>query len=195
MLFTDFHDEIGDQATIDLIGVTPAAGMERFRAKARAFLRQHEDHITVHRLRMNKPLTPSDLQALEVMLAESGIGDAETIARAREESRGLGLFVRSLVGLDRGAAKEAFAAFLDGATHSASQVEFVNLIIDDLTEHGVIVFAREGRAGEVAGKERLRPWAQLDHPPRCPGLGGRGAPVHQGRAHDQPPIEQVHVAP
>jgi len=142
VLFTDFQDEIGDQTTIDLIGVTPAADMERFRAKARAFLRQHEDHITVHRLRMNKALTPSDLQALEDMLAESGIGNAETIARAREESQGLGLFVRSLVGLDRGAAKEAFAAFLDGATHSASQIEFVNLIIDDLTEHGVMGAAR-----------------------------------------------------
>ena len=71
-------------------------------------------HIAIHRLRMNKPLTPSDLEALESMLAENGIGDAETIARAREESQGLGLFVRSLIGLDRGAAKEAFADFLEG---------------------------------------------------------------------------------
>ena len=61
---------------------------------------------------MNKPLTATDLDALESMLAENGIGDAETIAKAKEESQGLGLFVRSLIGLDRGAAKEAFADFL-----------------------------------------------------------------------------------
>lgn len=51
---------------------------------------------------MNKPLTPNDLEALERMLTESGIGDAESIARAKEESQRLGLFVRSLIGLDRG---------------------------------------------------------------------------------------------
>jgi type I restriction enzyme R subunit len=46
--------------------------------------------------------------------------------------------VRSLVGLDRQAAKEALAGFLVGTTHSANQIEFVNLIVDHLTEHGVM---------------------------------------------------------
>jgi len=112
--------------------------MERFRAKARAFLREHEDNIAIHRLRMNKPLTPTDLDTLEKVLAENGIGDTETIARAKEESQGLGLFVRSLVGLDRGAAKEAFAEFLDGKVYTANQIQFVDLIINHLTEHGVM---------------------------------------------------------
>jgi type I restriction enzyme R subunit len=35
----------------------------------------------------------------------------------------LGLFVRSLVGLERGAAKEAFAAFPGGTTLTANQIE------------------------------------------------------------------------
>jgi type I restriction enzyme R subunit len=46
--------------------------------------------------------------------------------------------VRSLVGLDRGAAKEAFAEFLDGKVLIANQIEFVDLIINHLTEHGVM---------------------------------------------------------
>ena len=58
--------------------------------------------------------------------------------KAKEESHGLGLFVRSLVGLDREAAKEAFAGFLAGKTLTANQIEFVNLIVDHLTEHGVM---------------------------------------------------------
>ncbi|HXT38566.1 MAG TPA: type I restriction-modification enzyme R subunit C-terminal domain-containing protein, partial [Candidatus Angelobacter sp.] len=53
-------------------------------------------------------------------------------------SNGLGLFVRSLVGLDREAAKLALAGFLAGKTLTANQIEFVNLIIDHLTEHGVM---------------------------------------------------------
>ena len=46
------------------------------------------------------------------MLLESGAGTEADIARAREEAHGLGLFVRSLVGLDREAATEAFDRYL-----------------------------------------------------------------------------------
>ena len=72
------------------------------------------------------------------MLGESGLGEAGDIARAKAESEGLGLFVRSLAGLDREAAKEALAGFLSGKILSANQIEFVNLIVDHLTEHGVM---------------------------------------------------------
>ena len=72
------------------------------------------------------------------MLVSNGIGDAAAIQKAAEDSQGLGLFVRSLVGLDRGAAKEAFAGFLAGKTFSANQIHFVDMIINHLTEHGVM---------------------------------------------------------
>ena len=87
---------------------------------------------------MNRPLTPSDLDELEKMLTASGIGGHDHLQRAKDESQGLGLFVRSLVGLDREAAKQAFAGFLTGKTLGANQIEFVNLIIDHLTEQGVM---------------------------------------------------------
>jgi type I restriction enzyme, R subunit len=51
---------------------------------------------------------------------------------------GLGLFVRSLVGLDREAAKKAFAAFLAARRPTADQIEFVNMIVDHLTDRGVM---------------------------------------------------------
>lgn len=73
---------------------------------------------------------------------ESGIGGPDEIRRASEEASGLGLFVRSLVGLDRGAAKDALGAFLAGKALSANQIEFINLVLDHLTEHGVLAPAR-----------------------------------------------------
>ncbi len=142
VLYTDFEDQMGPEVEFDLLGIAPPESMERFRAKARSFLRGHSDHVAIHRLRMNKPLTPADLTSLEEMLAENSIGDADTIAKATEESQGLGLFVRSLVGLDRGAAKEAFADFIAGRTLTANQIEFVNMIVNHLTEHGVMGAAR-----------------------------------------------------
>jgi type I restriction enzyme R subunit len=136
-LYTDFEDERGEETEVDL-GFSLPDPFERFRAKARAFLREQADHITIRKLRMNKPLTASDLAELEKILTASGVGDAAEVQRAKEESHGLGLFVRSLVGLDREAAKQAFARFLSGTTLAANQIEFVNLIIDHLTEHGVM---------------------------------------------------------
>jgi type I restriction enzyme, R subunit len=137
-IYTDFEDEMGGEVAIDLPGFSVPIGFERFLAKARAFLRAHADHVAIHKLRMNKPLTQSDLEELECMLAESGVGEPEDLEKAKVDSHGLGLFIRSLVGLDREAAKEAFAAFLGGRTLRANQIEFVNLIVDQLTEHGVM---------------------------------------------------------
>jgi len=135
-IYTDFEDLMGSETSVELPGFVKPDGFERFRAKARAFLSEHEDHITIHKLRRNRALTPSDLDELERMLTTSGIGGPAEVQRAKKESHGLGLFVRSLVGLDREAAKQAFAGFLTGKTLSANQIEFVNLIIDHFTEQG-----------------------------------------------------------
>ena len=72
----------------------------------------------------------------------AGIGDDETFAAASEKAGSFGLFIRSLVGLDRGAAKKAFAGFLDDKRYSRSQIDFVNLIIDELTERGYVEASR-----------------------------------------------------
>src|SRR5437879_7938320 len=121
-----------------LPGFGAGADFERFRAKARQFLRQHENHLTIHKLRWNMPLTPADIGELERMLVEAGVGTSADLSRAKQESRGLGLFIRSLVGLDRETAKQAFGQFLSGKVQSANQIEFINLIIDHLTERGVM---------------------------------------------------------
>ncbi|HWG04385.1 MAG TPA: DEAD/DEAH box helicase family protein, partial [Beijerinckiaceae bacterium] len=136
IIYTDFEDERGEGIAVPLPGIV--ADFAKFQDKARAFLRAHEDHVAIHKLRSNKPLTQTDLDELERMLLESGIGSEEEIQQAANEARGLGLFVRSLIGLDRGAAKEAMADFIAGKTLTANQIEFVNLIIDQLTAHGSI---------------------------------------------------------
>lgn len=137
-VFTDFEDEIGTSVEINLPGFTDTVNYERFRAKTLAFLRAHEDHLTIHRLRRNEPLTALDLQELERILLEAGIGSPQDLAVAKEECEGLGLFVRSLVGMDRNAAKRAFESFLSGKALSANQIAFIDLVVDHLTEHGAM---------------------------------------------------------
>lgn len=138
IVFTDFSDAITGATPIDL-PINPAGlDYERFKAKARDFLRMHEDRLAVYKLRTNKPITPADLKELEAILLEQAAGDVQLVNQARNATGGLGLFVRSLVGLERGAAMEAMADFLNEQNATASQLEFVKLIVNYLTVDGAI---------------------------------------------------------
>ena len=96
------------------------------------------DHVAIVKLRKNKPLTVSDIAELERMFVENSLGAPDELRRAAEEAQGLGLFVRSLVGMDRSAAKDAMGTFLAGKSLSANQIEFVDLVVNHLTEHGIV---------------------------------------------------------
>ena len=136
-VYSDFADEIGEGVEHELPQVGEA-DFARFKQKARHFLKAHEDHIVLHKLRQGKPLTPTDLGELEKMLLDAGVGEAGDIERARETSQGFGRFVRSLVGLDRAAVSEAFGDFLAAGTATADQIEFINMIVEHLTDQGVM---------------------------------------------------------
>jgi type I restriction enzyme R subunit len=141
-IYTDFEDEIQAGQEIEFARFIPADSFERFRIKARHFLRAHQNHVAISKLRMNRALTPTDLVELERMLEESGIGTPDDFTRAKTDSQGLGLFVRSLVGMDRTAAKDAFADFLAGKTLRPTQSEFIDMIVEHLTDGGVMEVAR-----------------------------------------------------
>ncbi|MFT4288803.1 DEAD/DEAH box helicase family protein [Nocardioides sp.] len=141
-VYTDFEDVLDGPTEIVLPGTTPGVDLARFTAKAEAYLKAHLDNVALQRLRRNKQITPTDLEALENMLLESGAGQRGDIAWVCERAGGLGIFVRGLVGLDREAAVEAFADFLDDAKFTLEQIRFINLIVDELTKNGVMAPAR-----------------------------------------------------
>ena len=134
-IYTDFVDLMGEEREIELPGFDAGHDVDRFRDKTHQFLKTHENDPAIHKLRWNEPLSKGDLQALEKMLVEAGTGTTEDMSRVRSGGE-LGLFVRSMVGLDREAAKRAFDGFLAGKTLTANQIQFVNLVIDYLTQSG-----------------------------------------------------------
>jgi len=136
-VYTDFEDTIGDGVEVHLPGITPGTNFDRFRSKAEAYLREHLDNLALQRLRRNRQLTADDITELEQMLLAAG-GQRGDIVFAGQQTGGLGVFVRGLVGLDRAAATEAFQHYLGGTTFTVEQVRFVNHIVDELTRNGVM---------------------------------------------------------
>lgn len=144
-LYSDFTDALGEGIEIELPGTGGTVGspeFAQFRKKAQRFLAENLANEIVARVRSGEPITAADMAELQRVLVASGIGDDATFAQASERAGSFGLFVRSLVGLDRAAAKRAFAKFLDAKRYSRNQITFVNLVIDYLTEHGSIEPAR-----------------------------------------------------
>ena len=136
---TDFEDELGLEQVIDISGTVSATNLTQYRKKMMHFLKEHENHIALQKLKHNKPITPTDVQELEKILFESGnVGTKEEFEKAYGKQESLGLFIRSLVGLDREEAKQEFNDFLNGQIYSPNQIEFVNMIIDYLTKNGVM---------------------------------------------------------
>ncbi|KAF0835778.1 DEAD/DEAH box helicase family protein [Nocardia caishijiensis] len=136
VVYTDFTDSLGEVVERDMPEMRSGTDVERYTAKLRDYLRRQPDNLALRKLRSGKPLTSADLESLEELLARSGAGAAEEMERAVANAHGLARFVRSLVGLDRQAVQAAFAEFLGERTATASQIDFIDLVVGHLTRHG-----------------------------------------------------------
>ena len=138
VVYTDFLDEIGEATPMTLDTVSPGLDKTRFKLKVRRFLDRHRDHIAILKLRRAEALTPTDLDELDRIFTGIATPDDPDAQAEIAAAGGLGPFLRSLAGLDRKAAKAAFDTFLRGRSLRPAQTEFVDLVIDHLTEHGAI---------------------------------------------------------
>ncbi len=140
IVYTDFQDEVVGVREEPAIYMPKMTGAQ-YERRVKEYLRSHLDHLVIHRLRTNQPLTDADLKGLESTLAEIGEEDGDTLLSgllARSESPSLAHFVRSLVGLDRTAARAAFSGFLADRSLTAPQIRFIEMVIDQLSARGII---------------------------------------------------------
>lgn len=138
IVYTDFEDALGAHVPVDVVISQPGVDRVRFRDKLYAFLRAHADDIVMAKLRLGKQLTALDVDQLQRILMESGGFSADELAAEVEKAHGLGLLIRSLLGLDRAAASEALSSFVGDATLSANQIAFVDLVVEHLTARGSV---------------------------------------------------------
>jgi type I restriction enzyme R subunit len=139
IVYTDFEDELGEVQEVDVPAHNTGFSPYQYRKKVEAYIRNHENHMAIAKLKRNVPLTQTDLESIEEMLfGASEIESRERFEAVFGKNLSLKLFIRKLVGLDRNAAKLAFAQYLEGGNFSANQIRFVETIIDHLTQNGVM---------------------------------------------------------
>ncbi len=140
VVYTDFRDEITAVREDAAVYLPKMTGVQ-YEKKVQEFLKNHLDHLVIHRLRTNQPLTAADLRGLEQALVEIGEDDGRTLLTgllARHDAPSLAHFVRSMVGMDRAAAQQAFSEFLSNRSLTTSQIRFIEMVIDQLTARGVM---------------------------------------------------------
>ncbi|MGH6891738.1 MAG: DEAD/DEAH box helicase family protein, partial [Dongiaceae bacterium] len=112
-VYTVLTDEIGESQEIVLKDFSTGINLAQYKRKVEAYIRSHQDHIAIAKLRHNKPLTLTDLSELERFVYGSEVVESrERFEQCFGAEQPLTVFIRSLVGLDRNAAKEAFGRFL-----------------------------------------------------------------------------------
>jgi type I restriction enzyme R subunit len=139
VVYTDFEDEIISITDVTDIYSTSDVDLAQYRKKTESFIREHDNHLTIQKLKRNKPITQSDLDVLECLLLKASGIDNETLYREKIlQNKPLGTFIRELLGLDISAAKEAFSDFLNEGVYNAKQIEFINQIINYLMIKGIL---------------------------------------------------------
>jgi type I restriction enzyme, R subunit len=136
-VYTNFEDEISGKGKEHLI-VKGDPQLKDYRRRVQRFVRDHQDHVTIRRLKNNEPVSKTDIAALEnILFAEDGPIPREEYEKIFGD-RPLGVLVRSVVGLDRNAAKAAFAEFLDKAPLHPDQITFLNEVVEYLVKNGIM---------------------------------------------------------
>ena len=110
--------------------------LKNYKAKAEYYVRQHQDHMAIAKLKKNIPLNETDITQLEEILW-SEVGTRQDY-EAEYGKKPLGEFVREIVGMDMNAAKEAFADYLDETNLDSRQIYFVNQIVEFIVHNGMM---------------------------------------------------------
>lgn len=136
-LYTSIHDPLmGDIEEVEVLGGYTM--LESYRKRVEVYLREHRNDLTIHKIRSSKPITISELQQLEEVLFGLGETTGKELFPQLAAGQSLVHFVRSILGMDVGAAKEAFAEFLVSSQYNATQIHFINKIIEALEVKGVV---------------------------------------------------------
>lgn len=136
LVYTNLEDEIEATVVSDVMSTYVAS--DNYKQRVETYIRENENYLVIQKLKKNIAITQDELEILENLLFDGKERGTKSDFQKIYGDKPLGYFIRSIVGLDRNAADEAFADFLSSGNLSANQNQFISLIIDFLTKNGVV---------------------------------------------------------
>ena len=138
-VYTNFEDNL-DYEGIEEIdsNVNATISLESYKNKVENYIRKNRDHVTIHKLSNNIPISREDLNKLEEILFTDSVAGTKSDFIREYGDRPLGKFIRNIIGLEREALNEAFSDFLQVGNLRADQMTFISTIISYLSKNGVI---------------------------------------------------------
>lgn len=113
-----------------------AYDFEDYKLKVNRYIENNRDHLAIHKLRNNIPLTAADYKSLERIFTGE-LGTAEDYQREFKDTP-FGLLVRKIAKLEPDAAAAAFSSFINDQSLNQSQIVFVKKVIDYIAQNGYI---------------------------------------------------------
>ena len=115
--------------------------------KFQKYLDNNKNLLSIKKLRNNIELDAEDLKELKQLLYSNEEVDLESLKTENNteiekissiygKNESFGIFIRSLVGLDREAINREFSEFLNTEKFNSNQIELINLIIENIVKYG-----------------------------------------------------------
>lgn len=133
--YTHFDDEVVNIIVGEPLGGGPE--LKPYKERVQSYLHEHEDTLSVYKLRNNKQLTTTDLAVLEKILWQD-LGSKEDYVKTYGD-KPVGMLVRELLGMDQQAVNEAFSEFITDSSLNSRQIDFVKMIVSYIVKNGNIV--------------------------------------------------------
>jgi type I restriction enzyme R subunit len=137
-VYTSLEDDIDLAAASDVSLVELSMKLQSYKDRVESYIRNNKHHLTINKLRTNEPITAAELTTLETILFDGDErGTKEDFVKEYGEQP-LGVFIRSIVGMDLKAANQAFSDFIQKGNLRADQMTFIKNIISFLEKNGSI---------------------------------------------------------
>lgn len=132
---TDIEDNIVEVVDIEPL-IIPALGGDTYEKRVNNYLGSNKESIVIKKIRENKNLTAQEYEELKRILFEE-LGSEKDYVEVYGE-KNIMETIRSLVGLDREVAEREFFKFINEYNLNSTQIRFVKILIDYISENGVM---------------------------------------------------------
>ncbi|PCJ21113.1 MAG: hypothetical protein COB02_00570 [Candidatus Cloacimonadota bacterium] len=139
VIYTNFQDEIGESQEILNEVSSVSFSFKQYKIKVEKQIKVNENHKSIQKLKNNQMLNSMDIIELESLLYSRDIaGSKEQFEKVYGSEIDLGQFIRSLIGLNKSAAKKVFSKLIEESTLNSTQMSFIDEIINLLTQKGTM---------------------------------------------------------